>query len=61
MADNGRPIADYHQAIQLDPSNASFYYARGYVRRAKGDKKGGSAGVALAKKMVPGIGGHDDP
>src|SRR5580692_825115 len=32
-----RAIADYNQAITLDPKNAEAYYSRGYAYRAKGD------------------------
>ena len=51
--DLDRAIADYDQAIRLDPKDATTYFDRGLVKRAKGDIPGGDADVAIAKNVDP--------
>jgi tetratricopeptide (TPR) repeat protein len=54
--DYDRAIADYNQAIQLDPKDAGAYFSRGLAKRLKGDKSGGDADIATAKTIDPDIG-----
>jgi len=49
-------IADYSQAITLDPNSAAALYRRGKAKQLKGDKRGGDADIAAAKKIDPNIG-----
>jgi tetratricopeptide (TPR) repeat protein len=51
--DYDRAIADFDQAIRLDPKLALAYYQRGFAKRAKGDAAGGDADIATAKQLHP--------
>jgi Flp pilus assembly protein TadD len=53
MKDYARAIADYTEAFRLDPDYAETLMRRGIVRRLNGDKTGGDADVAAAKKIDP--------
>jgi tetratricopeptide (TPR) repeat protein len=44
-----RAIQDYDQAIELDASDADFFYARSLARAKKGDKKGAAADLAAVR------------
>ena len=44
-------VGHFQNAIQLDPDYAEALFRRGIVRRLNGDKAGGDADVAAAKKM----------
>jgi tetratricopeptide (TPR) repeat protein len=48
-----RAIADYNQAIQLNPNDATALYWRGKIKQLKGDTSGGDADIAAAKKIDP--------
>jgi tetratricopeptide (TPR) repeat protein len=48
-----RAIADYSEAIRLDPRNATAYYNRGKVWRAKGDYDRAIADAGEAIKLTP--------
>jgi tetratricopeptide (TPR) repeat protein len=54
--DYDRAVADYNQAIRIDPNYALAYHSRGLARQATGDKAGGEADIAMARKLKPGIG-----
>jgi tetratricopeptide (TPR) repeat protein len=54
--DYDHAIADYNQAIQLDPKDAGAYFSRGLAKRLKGDNSGGDADIAAAKTIDPNIG-----
>jgi tetratricopeptide (TPR) repeat protein len=51
-ADYDRAIADYTEAIRLDPTFARAYYNRGFAKRAKGDSAGGDSDTATAKQRA---------
>jgi tetratricopeptide (TPR) repeat protein len=51
-----RHFRDYGDTTVLDPNLAPAYYGRGLARQAKGDKVGGDADIAMARKLKPGIG-----
>jgi tetratricopeptide (TPR) repeat protein len=53
--DAGRAMADYSEAVRLHPGYAEALFRRGVVRRRAGDKVGGDADVAAAKKIDPGL------
>jgi Flp pilus assembly protein TadD len=44
-------IADYSKAIELDPKDASAWFARSLARKAKGDQVGADADLAQAGKV----------
>jgi tetratricopeptide (TPR) repeat protein len=48
-------MSDYAQAVTLDAGNENALYGRGLVRRAAGDKTGGDADVAAARKINPDV------
>jgi tetratricopeptide (TPR) repeat protein len=50
---HGRAIADYDEAIRLDPKSAIAYYARGFSRKASGDWEGAKADFAEAARLDP--------
>ena len=49
-------IADYGEAIALNPNDADFYLYRGLDRQRIGDKAGAEADIAEAKRLNPNIG-----
>ena len=49
-------IADYSDAIRLNPNDADFYLYRGLDRQKIGDKAGAEADIAEAKRLNPNIG-----
>jgi tetratricopeptide (TPR) repeat protein len=53
---NNRAIADYSEAIRLNPDSAMALYLRGLARQEKGDKAGGAADIAAAKRIAPNAG-----
>jgi tetratricopeptide (TPR) repeat protein len=53
--DAGRAMADYSEAVRLDPGSAEALFRRGIVRRRAGDKAGGDADGAAAGKLDPGL------
>jgi hypothetical protein len=53
--DAGRAMADYSESVRLDPGSAEALFRRGIVRRRAGDKAGGDADVAAARKIDPGL------
>jgi len=48
-----RAVADYDQALLLQPNYASALYWRGMAKRDKGDTAGGDADIAAARKLEP--------
>jgi len=49
-------IADFTRAIALNPNDADSYLYRGIDRTRLGDKDGGDADIATAKRLNPNIG-----
>ena len=49
-------IADYSEAIRLNPNDADFYLYRGIDRQRMGDTAGAEADIAEAKRLNPNIG-----
>lgn len=54
--DYERAIADYSEAIRLNPKDAEAHFYRGLARQRKGDKAGGETDLAEAKRINPNIG-----
>jgi tetratricopeptide (TPR) repeat protein len=54
--DYDHAIADYTEAIRLDPTFARAYYNRGFAKRAKGDSANASADIAKAMLLNPKVG-----
>jgi tetratricopeptide (TPR) repeat protein len=54
--DYDHAIADYNQAIRLGPNDAVALYWRGKAKQFNGDKPGGDADIAAAKKINPNLG-----
>ena len=54
--DFARAIADFSEAIRLDPSNAEAFLYRGLDKGRMGDKTGEEADIAAAKRLNPNIG-----
>jgi tetratricopeptide (TPR) repeat protein len=48
-----RAIADYDEAIRLDPKSAAVYYSRGRCREARGDPKGAKVDYSEAARLDP--------
>jgi tetratricopeptide (TPR) repeat protein len=51
-----KAIADYTQAITLDPKDADAFLYRGIDRIRTGDRAGGEADIDEAKRLDPNIG-----
>jgi tetratricopeptide (TPR) repeat protein len=49
-------IADFSEAIRLNPNDADFYLYRGLDRQRTGDKAGADADIAEAKRLNPNVG-----
>jgi Flp pilus assembly protein TadD len=56
MKDYARAVADFDQAFRLDPSDPDALYWRGMAKRQNGDKAGGAADIATARRMNPNAG-----
>ncbi len=51
--DLDRAIADYDQAIKLNPNDAAALLNRGAAKKQQGDQSGGEADIAAAIKIDP--------
>ena len=49
-------IADFTEAIRLNPNDADFFLYRGINKQRIGDKAGADADIAEAKRLNPNIG-----
>ncbi len=56
LDDYPKAIADYSEAITLDPTDADAFLYRGIDRIRTGDRIGGEADIAAAKRIDPNIG-----
>jgi tetratricopeptide (TPR) repeat protein len=56
LDDYPKAIADYSEAIALDPKDADAFLYRGIDRIRNGDRPGGEADIAQAKQFDPNIG-----
>ena len=59
MDNPDRAIADFDQAIKLDPKNAKAIYERGVAKRKSGDAAGADADIAAAKQLDPDVAGKE--
>ena len=53
--DYARAVADYDEALRLNPNDADALLYRGLDKQRLGDKAGGEADVAAAKRLNPNI------
>ncbi len=49
------PLADFAQALVVNPSSATALYGRGMVKRMTGDARGGEEDIETAKAMRAGV------
>ena len=49
--DYDKAIADYNEAIRLDPKAAGAYYGRGFAHQQKGEQAKADEDFAKAKKL----------
>jgi tetratricopeptide (TPR) repeat protein len=49
-------IADFTEAIRLNPNDADFFLYRGIDKQRIGDKAGADADIAEAKRLNPNVG-----
>ncbi len=49
-------IADFTEAIRIDPNDADFFLNRGIDKQRIGDKAGSDADIAEAKRLNPNVG-----
>ena len=49
-------IADFTEAIRLNPNDADFFLNRGIDKQRIGDKAGSDADIAEAKRLNPNVG-----
>ena len=49
-------IADFTEAIRLNPNDADFFLYRGLDKQRIGDKAGAEADIAEAKRLNPNVG-----
>ncbi|MGB8048656.1 MAG: tetratricopeptide repeat protein [Pseudolabrys sp.] len=49
-------IADFTEAIRLNPNDADFFLYRGIDKQRIGDKAGAEADIAEAKRLNPNVG-----
>ncbi len=54
--DDEHAIADYSEAIRLNPGDAEAHFYRGLARARKGDKAGSESDIAEARRINPNIG-----
>ena len=54
--DDEHAIADYSEAIRLNPGDADAHFYRGLARARKGDKAGAESDIAEARRINPNIG-----
>jgi cyclophilin family peptidyl-prolyl cis-trans isomerase len=59
QADYAKAIADFDQALALDPTNAQSLYDRGLAKLKSGDIPGGGADIAKARQMNPQVAAVD--
>jgi hypothetical protein len=51
LGNASQSVADYDQALGIDPRLASALYGRGLAKRRLGDRTGGDADVAAALRI----------